>query len=304
MKRRSISHILVFAILSICLIIIAGTSQAQNEGVNPLPSFIDEDEDIGSFYYLRADSVNEPPYLRPNNPIDIGHTSVENRFSVGKGETVYVPFIRADLSSMEDVYIKDANLTPRVSLIVNSGNTVGKVLHIEIWFDFDGLAKKESDVDAKAVFKDYTTHRKDSTEQIDLLMDKQVGEFKDFQEGADKGNIKVVITRKDSIDEDLLVYCGAVKTLSWIIVPYRWTPYDSENATPPDDDDDSISSEAYVALAVFIVGGLVMAVIVYYLYSNRMKKETYEEPDDKYSKRRKKDRQKAKRDRYLRNRKK
>jgi hypothetical protein len=271
--------------------LVASNAHAQAPVTNQYPEWFDDEEYDGTHYFLHTDVHGEQYYLRPVPP-NITATNEERRAKVENTGKIYFPFAREDWSQLIDLYWDDPAYTPRISVVVNSGKTVGKILNFEIWFDFDGLAGKESDVDAKAVFAPYTTMKKDDTETVDLTATKITGEMRDFDNSTDNvGNIKLVIWRTDDKDDTMFIYCGAYRSYSWMIVPFKfYRPPPDYNFT--EEDDNTVRFAAFL----IVVGLLGIAAVIYYIYWSRKQKAEKDDDDSKEESKSKREQNRKRRD--------
>jgi len=247
--------------------------------INPPPSFFDDNAYNGSHYYLHCFNEDTPPYLRPESP-DLDKTTQRNRARVTSGVKTFFPFAREDMSPLEDKYDPDPELAPRISLMVNTGSAPGKALDFELWFDFDGLAEQESDVEVKAMFDTHFFLTTGETEKIEISASEITGTWQNFSEEPNKGNIKLVVWREDNQTEDVFIYCGAYKSLSWIVVPFKFHR-DFQDISPNDDDNGSpVKTIVFIGI---VVGVPVIAVAAYYFYwrKNNYKPEEEEDDDNK-----------------------
>lgn len=297
---------ITLSILTLGVISNSFTAQEIVGIINPPPSFFDDNAYNGSHYYLHCFNMDTPPYLRPESP-DLDKTNPSNRARVSSGVKTFFPFAREDMSPLEDKYDDDPKLFPRISLMVNSGATPGKALRFEIWFDFDGLAKQESDVEVKALFDTYFFLTTGETVVIDLTASEIKGTWQNFSEEPNKGNIKLVAWREDNQTEDVFIYCGAYKSVSWIVVPFKFHR-DFEDISPNGDDNGSPIKT--IAFILIVIGVAVVAVVAYYFYwrKNKYVPEDDEEEETTNKKKRstseerqmKKDRQMRKSKRFYR----
>ena len=250
-----------------CAIVYLSTNASAGAAENPLPSDLEK----GNNYYLSVYKDGQPPYLHPDSPIEFNHTSILNKVTVKSNSSVNFPWPREDMRSFKDYYVNASNLWPRLSIIVNSGRLPNKVLRFEIWFDFDGQAKIESDVEAKAKFDDYTTRSSNSTELIDMKAMSITGTLKDFK----LGTVKLVVWRLDKIDDDMFIYCGAFNKTSWIVIPYQFDPYVS-----PENNGTDGKYNVYIAIGLLAIGLVVLIAIVVMYHRNKSTPSGNENDDD------------------------
>ena len=283
MANDMIMKIIAFFLFVLLVFIgfLVGTTQGQDEVYNPYPDWFDETAYDGTHYFLHTDIHGNQYHLKPEPP-NITITNEQRRAKVESTGKIFFPFAREDWSSLEDVYWDDPKYAPQLSIVINSGDMPGKELNFEIWFDFDGLAQSEADVDAKAVFDTYTTWKRDDTEIVDLSAKEIIGEMKDFDNStANVGNIKLVVWRTDDQNDTLFIYCGAYKSMSWMIVPFK---FHRDFYVPPNGEDPD-GSLVPVAAIFIVVGVLGLAVIIYYIYWSKKQKRDKEEDDDSSSRR-------------------
>jgi nitrogen fixation-related uncharacterized protein len=254
----------------LCVIFATGTSSAQTSVVNPPPAWFDDEGYNGSHYYLRTFDENSPPYLHWAKP-NLEKTTINNRVRLDSTGKVHFPWMRSDWSSLEDLYSKDPKVAPQISIVINSGSTSMKILRAEIWFDLDGLAKTEADIEAKAVFDPYLTQKTDTTEIVSLKASKIEGTLGNFT----MGNIKLVLWRTDLQNETLLIYCGAFNSLSWIVVPFKF----NRDISPPDNGDED--NKGLIIGAIVVLGILAVGIVIFLIWSSKSK--NYDEEEEKVS---------------------
>ncbi len=277
----------------VLLVVAANCITAQDTGtlVNPPPDWFEDADTQGSHYFLHTNVEGTSSYLRPESP-DLEKTTIKNRVKVDNSTKVFFPFAREEWSPLEDKYSDYSNFAPKVSIVVNAGSIAGKVLNFELWFDFDGLAKTEADVDAKALFDSKTIMKTNSEVVLTLESREIVGQMKDFSEDSDKGNIKLVVWRSDPQAETLFIYCGAFNSVSWIIVPFSF----HRDFVPPNGNGSENGNTLTIVIVLIIIGVGLLFIIGYCMYSKNTKKGVGDE-DREHSKGSSKEDHRKRRDR-------
>ena len=169
-----------------------------------------------------------------------------------------------------------------VLLSMNSKEAPGKVVHLEMLFDYDN----DGSTDTTVFFDTFETEEIFRVENFSFRPMGRNGSFRDFRGMDDTddgrapgGTVTIKIWRTDQQDDsDLLIYCGAYNRSSYASVPYFEVP----------GGDDDGSDNLLVTLLVVFVGVLVAVYLVLKLSARKYDpKRVRERGDDRRRKKRK-----------------
>ena len=120
-----------------------------------------------------------------------------------------------------------------ILLSMNSKDGAGKMVHVQMLFDYNNDGIEDTKVD----FPEYLTTKTFDVENITLHPESVSGTFQDFRgldsggtgENAPGGTVTVRIWRNDDQDDSkLIIYCGAYNRASRASIPYYKGPKDNE----------------------------------------------------------------------------
>jgi len=176
----------------------------------------------------------------------------EKNLTIMDNETV----VDFRLNLIGKVYDEDTNIN--VLLCMNSKESSGKIVNLQLLFDYDN----DGVVDNTVNFPTYTTAESFKAENSSLFPLNHTGNFEDFSgmEDAEEGGrppggtVTLRIWRTDQqSDSDLIIYCGAYNRASRASIPY----FEGADAVASPGDDDYI---------VEVLVGIVVILAVVFLF--------------------------------------